>query len=139
MIIVKSDGAIGYDSTDLAALNYRINVLKADWIIYVVATEQGDHFKMLFKAGIKAGFYKEGQVRLDHMAFGLVQGSDGKKISTRKGGSFKLIDLLEEGQENAALEMKKETKRIKMKQKCPKNISKKPQKNWEHLQLNTMT
>ena len=113
MIIVKSDGAIGYDSTDLAALNYRINVLKADWIIYVVATEQGDHFKMLFKAGIKAGFYKEGQVRLDHMAFGLVQGSDGKKISTRKGGSFKLIDLLEEGQENAALEMKKRNEKNK--------------------------
>ena len=84
MIIVKSDGGIGYDSTDLAALNYRINVLKSDWIIYVVATEQGDHFKMLFKAGLAAGFYKEGQVRLDHMAFGLVQGSDGKKISTRK-------------------------------------------------------
>lgn len=113
MIIVKSDGAIGYDSTDLAALNYRINVLKADWIIYVVATEQGDHFKMLFKAGISAGFYKEGQVRLDHMAFGLVQGSDGKKISTRKGGSFKLIDLLEEGQENAAFEMRKRNEKNK--------------------------
>jgi len=113
MIIVKSDGGIGYDSTDLAALNYRINVLKADWIIYVVATEQGDHFKMLFKAGQQAGFYKEGQVRLDHMAFGLVQGSDGKKISTRKGGSFKLIDLLEEGQENAAFEMRKRNEKNK--------------------------
>ena len=113
MIIVKSDGGIGYDSTDLAALNYRINVLKADWIIYVVATEQGDHFKMLFKAGKDAGFYKEGKVRLDHMAFGLVQGSDGKKISTRKGGSFKLIDLLEEGQENAAFEMRKRNEKNK--------------------------
>ena len=113
MIIVKSDGGIGYDSTDLAALNYRINVLKSDWIIYVVATEQGDHFKMLFKAGLGAGFYKEGEVRLDHMAFGLVQGSDGKKISTRKGGSFKLIDLLEEGQENAAFEMRKRNEKNK--------------------------
>ena len=113
MIIVKSDGAIGYDSTDLAALNYRVNTLKADWLIYVVATEQGDHFKMLFKAGEIAGFYKKGQVRLDHMAFGLVQGSDGKKISTRKGGNFKLIDLLEEGQENAAVEMRKRNEKNK--------------------------
>ena len=107
MIIVKSDGGIGYDSTDLAALNYRINTLKADWIIYVVATEQSEHFKILFKAGEIAGFYKKGQVRLDHMGFGLVQGADGKKISTRKGGNFKLIDLLEEGQDNAAREMLK--------------------------------
>ena len=107
MIIVKSDGAIGYDSTDLAALDYRVNVLKADWIIYVVATEQSDHFKMLFKAGEFAGIYKKDKVRLDHMGFGLVQGADGKKIATRKGGNFKLIDLIEEGQENAAREMEK--------------------------------
>ena len=107
MIIVKSDGAIGYDSTDLAALDYRVNVLKADWIIYVVATEQSDHFKMLFKASEFAGIYKKDKVRLDHMGFGLVQGADGKKIATRKGGNFKLIDLIEEGQENAAREMEK--------------------------------
>ena len=113
MIIVKSDGGIGYDSTDLAALNYRINTLKANWLIYVVATEQSEHFKMLFEAGEMAGFYKKGEVRLDHMGFGLVQGADGKKISTRKGGSLKLIDLLEEGQENAAKEMEERNKKNK--------------------------
>ena len=113
MIIVKSDGGIGYDSTDLAALHYRVNTLKVDWIIYVVATEQSEHFKILFKAGELAGFYKQGEVRLDHMGFGLVQGADGKKISTRKGGSFKLIDLLEEGQENAAKEMEKRNEKNK--------------------------
>ena len=106
LIMVKSDGGIGYDTTDMAALNYRINTLKSDWLIYVVATEQSDHFKKIFEAGKKAGFYKEGEVLLNHMGFGLVQGADGKKISTRKGGSFKLIDLLEEAQENAAKEMK---------------------------------
>jgi arginyl-tRNA synthetase len=122
MIIVKSDGGIGYDSTDLAALDYRINTLKVDWIIYVVATEQSDHFKMLFKAGEYAGIYKKGQVRLDHMGFGLVQGADGKKISTRKGGSFKLIDLLEEGQENAAVEMKKRNEEKKGDKLSPEYI-----------------
>ena len=113
MIIVKSDGGIGYDSTDMAALYYRINTLKANWIIYVVATEQSEHFKMLFQAGEKAGFFKKGEVRLDHMGFGLVQGADGKKISTSKGGSFKLIDLLEEGRENAAKEMTERNKKNK--------------------------
>ena len=113
LIIVKSDGGIGYDSTDMAALNYRINTLKANWLIYVVATEQSDHFKMIFKAGETAGFYKKGEVRLDHMGFGLVQGADGKKMATRKGGNFKLIDLLEEGQENAAKEMHERNKKNK--------------------------
>ena len=113
LIMVKSDGGIGYDTTDMAALNYRINTLKANWLIYVVASEQNDHFKMLFKAGEKAGFFKKGEVRLDHMGFGLVQGDDGKKIATRKGGSFKLIDLLKEGQENAAKEMEERNKKYK--------------------------
>lgn len=107
MIAVKSDGGIGYDTTDIAALNYRINDLHADWLIYVVATEQSDHFKMLFKTGELCGFYKQGEVRLDHMGFGLVQGADGKKISTRKGGSAKLIDLLEEAQQRASVEIEK--------------------------------
>ena len=107
MIIVKKDEGIGYDTTDLAALNYRINELKADWVIYVVAIEQSDHFKMLFEAGKICKFYEEGKVRLDHMGFGLVKGADGKKISTRKGGSTKLIDVLNEAAERAAEEMKK--------------------------------
>ena len=113
LIMVKSDGGIGYDTTDMAAMNYRINTLKANWLIYVVATEQSDHFKMIFKAGEQAGFFKKGEVRLDHMGFGLVQGADGKKISTRKGGSLKLIDLLDEGQENAAKEMEERNKKNK--------------------------
>lgn len=113
LIMVKSDGGIGYDTTDMAALNYRINTLKCDWLIYVVATEQSEHFKKIFEAGKQAGFYKEGEVLLNHMGFGLVQGADGKKISTRKGGSFKLIDLLEEAQENAAKEMKERNKKNK--------------------------
>ena len=113
LIMVKSDGGIGYDTTDMAALNYRINTLKANWLIYVVASEQNDHFKMLFKAGEKAGFFKKGEVRLDHMGFGLVQGADRKKMATRKGGNFKLIDLLKEGQENAAKEMEERNKKYK--------------------------
>lgn len=113
MLMVKSDGGIGYDTTDLAALYYRINELKSDWIIYVVATEQSDHFKILFKAGEKCGFVDPSKVRLDHMGFGLVTGKDGKKIATRKGGNLKLIDLLQEAAERSAAEMEKRNEKIK--------------------------
>ena len=110
---------------------------------------------MLFKAGEKAGFFKKGEVRLDHMGFGLVQGADGKKMANRKGGSFKLIDLLEEGQENAAKEMEERNKKYKDEDKLTpeyikeaseklgtsaiKYLLKRPLKNWELLLLNTLT
>ena len=105
LICVKSDGGIGYDTTDLAAINYRFNDLKRDWIIYVVGSEQDQHLRSVFKAAQKCGWHKPPQTRVDHMAFGLVTGKDGKKISTRKGGNFKLVDLLNESWEDAKKEM----------------------------------
>ncbi len=104
LIIVKSDGGIGYDTTDLVALEYRINECKRDWIIYVVGSEQKDHFRLLFKAGKKCGWMND-NIRVDHMDFGLVQGKDGKKFSTRKGGIVKLADVLDEAWEDAKKEM----------------------------------
>lgn len=106
LIIVKSDGGIGYDTTDLAALNYRINTLNRDWIIYTVGGEQEEHLRLIFKAGEICGWHKPPATRLDHMQFGLVQGKDGKKFSTRKGGNVKLADLLDEAWEDAKKEMK---------------------------------
>ena len=84
MIIVKSDGGKGYNSTDMEAINYRVTTLKADWLIYIVAIEQSEHFKILFKAGEIAGFYKPGKVRLDHMGYDRAQGADGKKYLQEK-------------------------------------------------------
>ena len=106
LIIVKSDGGIGYDTTDLAALNYRLNTLKRDWVIYTVGGEQEEHLRLIFKAGEICGWHKPPSTRLDHMQFGLVQGKDGKKFSTRKGGNVKLADLLDEAWEDAKKEMK---------------------------------
>lgn len=105
LIIVKSDGGIGYDTTDIAALNYRINTLKCDWLIYVVGGEQEEHLRLIFKAGEIIGWHKPPQTRIDHMQFGLVQGKDGKKFSTRKGGNVKLCDLLDQAWEDAKTEM----------------------------------
>ena len=51
MMIVKSDGGFTYDTSDLAAIKFRMVTNAADWGIYVVDSGQGLHFKLLFSAG----------------------------------------------------------------------------------------
>lgn len=94
LIIQKSDGGYTYATTDLAALYQRIHEEKADRIIYVVDNGQSLHLEMVFQAAQKAGYYDPKKVEVDHVPFGLVLGSDGKKFKTRSGESEKLIDLL---------------------------------------------
>ena len=85
LIIQKRDGGFGYDSTDMTALKYRIQEMKADWIIYVVDSGQALHLQQVFQAARDAGWV--GDVRLDHVGFGVVQGEDKKKFKTRAGKS----------------------------------------------------
>ena len=105
LIIQKKDGGFGYDSTDLMALKYRTLVTKADWIIYVVDSGQSLHFQQLFEAGRKAGWVQK--TRLDHVAFGLVQGKDKKKFKTRAGQNVRLTELLDEACERASAILRK--------------------------------
>jgi arginyl-tRNA synthetase len=93
-MVQKSDGGYNYDTTDLAALKYRIQEDKADRLIYVVDAGQGLHFKLLKEAGIAAGYLDPKKVEYDHVAFGLVLGEDGKKFRTRSGDVVRLSDLL---------------------------------------------
>jgi len=94
MIIQKSDGGYNYDTTDMAAIRHRIEVEQADRIIYVTDAGQSLHFQMIFKAAEKAGYLDPKKVQVDHVTFGVVLGSDGKKFKTRSGETEKLIDLL---------------------------------------------
>ena len=100
LILQKHDGGYGYDSTDMAALKYRIQQLKADWVIYVVDSGQSLHFKQLFAAAREVGWATEA-VRLDHVGFGVVQGEDKKRFKTRSGTSVRLEDLLKEARKRA--------------------------------------
>jgi arginyl-tRNA synthetase len=100
MILRKSDGGYGYDSTDLAAIRYRIRDLKADRLIYVVAAEQSLHFQMLFAVARQAGWLTD-EVSAEHAVIGLVTGADGKRLRTRSGQSAKLITLIDEAVERA--------------------------------------
>lgn len=101
IMIQKSDGAFLYASTDLAAVRYRVQELKADRVIYVIGNEQSRHLQMLFMAARLAGWAPE-NVRLEHAGHGLVLGPDGKKLTGRHGGSVRLRALLDEAVERAA-------------------------------------
>jgi arginyl-tRNA synthetase len=101
LMVQKSDGGYNYDTTDMAALRYRIFKDRADRIIIVTDSGQSLHFQLIFKAGEKVGWIKDHKPRLDHVPFGLVLGADGKKFKTRSGETEKLMDLLMEAIERA--------------------------------------
>ena len=73
VIVQKSDGGFGYASTDLAAMRHRLHTVKADRVVYVTDVSQELHFKQIFEAGQKVGFYDPKKAQLDHMMFGMVQ------------------------------------------------------------------
>lgn len=93
LIVQKSDGGYNYISTDMAALCHRISEEKADRVIYVTdAGQSKTHFEMIFKAAEKAVYLDRNKTRVDHVAFGLVLGSNGRKLRTRAGYSPLLIE-----------------------------------------------
>jgi arginyl-tRNA synthetase len=112
MMIVKSDGGFTYDTTDLAAVSYRLNDLQRDWIIYVIGNEQADHVKAIAQAAKQLGLHDPSKTRIDHMAFGLMLNEKGKKISTSEGGLVKLTDLLDKARDVAKSEMKKRSEEL---------------------------
>jgi arginyl-tRNA synthetase len=99
-IIQKSDGAYLYATTDLAALRYRVDELKADAIVYVTDSRQKLHFDMLFAVAKTAGWAR-GDLELSHVTFGSVLGEDGAPLKTRSGENVKLKELLDEAVERA--------------------------------------
>lgn len=101
VIVQKSDGGFLYTTTDLAAIDYRCHTLKADRILYYVDARQGQHFEQIFTIVRKAGLACA-HTSLEHHAFGMMLGKDGKPFKTRAGGTIKLAELLDEAEERAA-------------------------------------
>lgn len=106
LILQKSDGGYNYGTTDTAALMQRVREEKAERIIYVVDGGQQLHFQMVFGAAQKAGIYDPEKIQVEHVPFGVVLGTDGKKYKTRSGETEKLIDLLMEAVRRARLLLK---------------------------------
>ena len=93
LILLKSDGAVMYGTTDLATLDARLQDLKADRVLYVVDRRQALHFRQLFRAAARIGLCEP--ARLEHLGFGTVNGPDGRPFKTRTGGVMRLHDLIE--------------------------------------------
>ncbi|SDH65541.1 arginyl-tRNA synthetase [Pseudomonas flavescens] len=100
VIVQKAGGGYLYSTTDLAAMRYRSQQLKADRALYFVDQRQALHFQMAFEVARRAGFVHEG-MQLEHMGFGTMNGADGRPFKTRDGGTVKLIDLLDEAEVRA--------------------------------------
>jgi len=92
LILLKSDGAVLYGTTDLATIVERVREHDPDLILYVVDQRQHGHFEQLFRAAMKTGL--AGRAELEHVGFGTVNGPDGKPFKTRAGGVMKLYDLI---------------------------------------------
>lgn len=100
LMLRKSDGGYGYDSTDMAAIRYRLVELGATRLIYVIGSEQALHLQMIFAAARQAGWLTAG-ASAEHAVIGLVTGPGGQRLRTREGDQFKLITLINEAVERA--------------------------------------
>lgn len=109
LIVVKRDGGYNYASTDLTAIWYRLNIEKAEWMIYVTDVGQSQHFGMVFSAARRAGWLPDAKSNLypqtNHVGFGLVLGSDGKRFRTRSSEVVRLVELLDEAKSRSKAEL----------------------------------
>lgn len=115
LTVMKSDGGFTYDTTDLAAIRYRLVELSMDKVIYVVDNGQELHFKLIFAVARMAGWINEGQ-EVEHVGFGVVTGEDGKRLKTREGNAVKLSELLDQSliKADEVLKEKNEKKKNKI-------------------------
>ena len=94
-MILKSDGAALYDTTDLATLVEREELYKPDEVIYVVDKRQELHFVQVFRCAKKCGIVRP-ETGLTFLGFGTMNGKDGKPFKTREGGVMRLENLIRE-------------------------------------------
>ena len=92
-MILKSDGASLYTTTDLATLVERKKDIDPDGIIYVVDKRQDLHFVQVFRCAKKVGIIGN-EVNLNFIGFGTMNGKDGKPFKTREGGVMRLENLI---------------------------------------------
>ena len=94
-IILKSDGAANYETTDLATIIQRERDYKPNAIIYVVDKRQELHFEQVFRCARKTGIVRD-ETALEFVGFGTMNGKDGHAFKTRDGGVLRLEYLLQQ-------------------------------------------
>lgn len=104
-MILKSNGATLYNTTDLATIVERRKLFDPDEIIYVVDKRQSLYFEQVFRCARKTKIIGE-DVKLEFVGFGTMNGKDGKPFKTRDGGVLRLEKLLEDVNEHVLDKMK---------------------------------
>jgi arginyl-tRNA synthetase len=105
LLLVKSDGASLYATTDLAAIEERVHDDHFQMILYVVDARQSLHFQQVFAAAKQTGIALP-ETELRHLGYGTVNGPDGKPFKTRAGTAMLLDDLIDLTQKKAFERMK---------------------------------
>ena len=96
-MVRKKDGGFNYATTDIATIDYRVNELNSDKILYVVDDRQSLHFRQLFEVSRQ----REIKTQLHHVSFGKILGEDRKPFKTREGSVPDLSSVLEEAVQRA--------------------------------------
>ena len=94
VILIKSDGGVLYDTTELATLYSRAKRFDFDNIIYLTDIRQELHFVQAFRAAKKTGLVND-NIELEWFGFGTMNGPDGKPFKTRDGGVMSLRGLID--------------------------------------------
>lgn len=93
LLLVKSNGTISYETTDLATIIQRKKEINPDEIWYLADERQSLHFEQVFRATKKAELI-DSKVNLEYIGFGTMNGEDGKPFKTRDGGIMSLKSLI---------------------------------------------
>jgi arginyl-tRNA synthetase len=94
-MILKSDGATLYNTTDLATIVERMKLFNPDRIIYLTDQRQSLYFEQVFRCARKTGLVKP-ETELTFLGFGTMNGKDGKPFKTRDGGVMRLEYLIKD-------------------------------------------
>ena len=139
-ILIKSDGAVLYDTTELATMVQREKDFAPDKILYLADKRQSLHFEQVFRAARKSGIV-QANTGLEFLGFGTMNGADGKPFKTRDGGVMRLSQLIdditafvrkkvEENQIVSADEVEATTKKIAMAALKYGDLSNQPTKDY---------
>ncbi len=104
-MILKSDGASLYNTTDLATIMERMRLYRPDEIVYVVDKRQDLYFEQVFRCARKTKLVTPG-TELKFLGFGTMNGSDGKPFKTRDGGVMRLENLIRDTREEMLRKIK---------------------------------
>lgn len=124
-MILKSDGAALYNTTDLATIMDRMENYRPDKLIYLTDKRQELYFEQVFRCARKTKLVKE-DTELIHIGFGTMNGKDGKPYKTRQGGVPRLENLIAEINEEMLRKIKEnsESKKYEIEENEAAEISK---------------